>query len=103
MVPGGGTIDGRRGIVSKLPQLEPAPNAPPSVVLSRSAWLLHVVGHAGARGLHSRYEPARRRQPVTPLLRNSHAATYDVYSLRTDGTDVRRLTTNVDAYAVSWR
>ncbi len=31
------------------------------------------------------------------------SATYDVYSLRTDGTDVRRLTTNVDAYSVSWR
>lgn len=31
------------------------------------------------------------------------AATYDVYSLRTDGSDARRLTTNVDAYTVSWR
>jgi Tol biopolymer transport system component len=35
--------------------------------------------------------------------RATGAATYDVYSLRTDATDPRRLTTNVDAYAVSWR
>lgn len=33
----------------------------------------------------------------------NRTATYDVYSLRTDGSDVRRLTTNVDAYTVSWR
>lgn len=29
-------------------------------------------------------------------------ATFDVYTLRTDGTDVRRLTTDMDALSVSW-
>jgi Tol biopolymer transport system component len=37
------------------------------------------------------------------VARAKGGATYDVYSLRTDGTDVRRLTTNVDAYGGSWR
>lgn len=33
----------------------------------------------------------------------AHAATYDLYSVRTDGTDVRRLTTDLDAFSASWR
>jgi Tol biopolymer transport system component len=31
------------------------------------------------------------------------AAVYDVYTVRTDGTGLRRLTKNIEAYAASWR
>ena len=35
--------------------------------------------------------------------RTKGAAVYDVYTVRTDGSGLWRLTTNIEAYGVSWR
>ena len=47
------------------------------------------------------WSPDGARFVVTALA--TGAAVPDVYTLRTDGTDVRRLTTDFDAAAPSWR
>lgn len=47
------------------------------------------------------WSPGGTRLVVVALA--AGAAAYDVYTVRTDGTDARRLTTDIDAFSASWR
>jgi dipeptidyl aminopeptidase/acylaminoacyl peptidase len=70
------------------------------ILVFRGAVVKHVsVPFRDIRSID--WSPDGGRFVVVALAKG--AATYDVYSVRTDGTGVRRLTTDIDASAASWR
>jgi Tol biopolymer transport system component len=85
---------------------------------SRDGRLAYFVGRTGAVTIVSGGTKQRVQLPFTEIASigwspdgsrfvivglTKGAAVYDVYAVRADGTGLRRLTKNIEAYAASWR